>query len=922
MIIQNQQDKLFLERAKELVSKMTLQEKLMLLTTHHNAIDRLGIPEFYIGTEVARGYVGRSPEKLSTVFPQPVGLAGTFDKELMFELGEIAANEARAYYNESKNGGLCLWGPTVDMVRDPRWGRTEEAYGEDVCLAGELTAAYTKGMAGDNGKYLKTIPTLKHFCANNNEANRGNCNAYLPLRLKYEYYYAAFENAIRYGGAKSIMAAYNEINGVPGICNPDIQNILKDIWGLWFVVSDGGDFSQTVVSHKYCETHSQSLAMSIKAGADTMTDNEELVRNAALSALKNGELTEADIDLTLYNVMFARFKLGQFDSDCPYNEIDKTIIDCKEYSEVNLRATREQVVLLKNNGILPLKTEPKKIAVVGALADESLMDWYTGYASKNNSVLTGIKDEFKESEVSYDSLWDVVSVKAPNGKYFSVKETGEVIADAEEVTESEMFELQQWGENWNNFFSVKYKKYVRLFEDLALKLNKRVVYDWFTRETFNFKEHFGKLIIEEFLNHRRVICDNNGVLTVTTDKAVTDSCLFEIKVLSCGQDRAEKLAKENDFVLYCIGNHPVQVAKECYDRKTLSLNIQQGMAKKLFAVNHNTVMTVISSYPYAICEENECLPAILYTSHAGMYLGTAVAEVLNGKYNPAGRLALTWYRSENDLPDIMEYDIENGKTTYMYFEGKPLYPFGYGLSYSSFKYDNFTLENAEDCLLARLTVTNTGEYDGDEVVQIYFTLKGSQVKRAKKKLCGFERVFIKAGETVDVTVRIPHHILKIYDVRTAKMLLEQGEYSFMAAASSDDIRLCGNVFVEGEQKQPRGDSFTADSYESCKNVRIFYSKNLLRNYIRVTSYSGSATYEGVVLAGKTKLVVSAQSTVKPSSLRADFGNGVTSQVAVTPANAFDDFAEYQLDIPSEAQDSNVLTLSTDENCSILDIKIQ
>jgi len=922
MIIQNQQDKLFLERAKELVSKMTLQEKLMLLTTHHNAIERLGVPEFYIGTEVARGYVGRSPEKLSTVFPQPVGLAGTFDKELMFELGEIAANEARAYYNESKNGGLCLWGPTVDMVRDPRWGRTEEAYGEDVCLAGELTAAYTKGMAGDNGTYLKTIPTLKHFCANNNEANRGNCNAYLPLRLKYEYYYAAFENAIRYGGAKSIMAAYNEINGVPGICNPDIQNILKDIWGLWFVVSDGGDFSQTVVSHKYCETHSQSLAMSIKAGADTMTDNEELVRNAALSALKNGELTEADIDLTLYNVMFARFKLGQFDSDCPYNEIDKTIIDCKEYSEVNLRATREQVVLLKNNGILPLKTEPKKIAVVGALADESLMDWYTGYASKNNSVLTGIKDECKESEVTYDSLWDVVSVKAPNGKYFSVKETGEVIADAEEVTESEMFELQQWGENWNNFFSVKYKKYVRLFEDLALKLNKRVVYDWFTRETFNFKEHFGKLIIEEFLNHRRVICDNNGVLTVTTDKAVTDSCLFEIEVLSCGQDRAEKLAKENDFVLYCIGNHPVQVAKECYDRKTLSLNIQQGMAKKLFAVNHNTVMTVISSYPYAICEENECLPAILYTSHAGMYLGTAVAEVLNGKYNPAGRLALTWYRSENDLPDIMEYDIENGKTTYMYFEGKPLYPFGYGLSYSSFKYDNFTLENAEDCLLARLSVTNTGEYDGDEVVQIYFTLKGSQVKRAKKKLCGFERVFIKAGETVDVTVRIPHHILKIYDVRTAKMLLEQGEYSFMAAASSDDIRLCGNVFVEGEKKQPRGDSFTADSYESCKNVRIFYSKNLLRNYIRVTSYSGSATYEGVVLAGKTKLVVSAQSTVKPSSLRADFGNGVTSQVAVTPANAFDDFAEYQLDIPSEAQNSNVLTLSTDENCSILDIKIQ
>ncbi|MBO5019971.1 MAG: glycoside hydrolase family 3 protein, partial [Clostridia bacterium] len=206
MIIKNTVDKEFYERAKELIGKLTLEEKLMLLTTHHNAVERLSVPEFYIGTEVARGYVGRSKDKISTVLPQPEGLAATFDRELMQTLGEIAGNEARAYYNEEKRGGLCLWGPTVDMVRDPRWGRTEEAYGEDVFLAGELTAKYTKGMAGDNGTFYKTIPTLKHFCANNNEEGRGNCNAYLPLRLKYEYYYAAFENAIRYGGARSIMA--------------------------------------------------------------------------------------------------------------------------------------------------------------------------------------------------------------------------------------------------------------------------------------------------------------------------------------------------------------------------------------------------------------------------------------------------------------------------------------------------------------------------------------------------------------------------------------------------------------------------------------------------------------------------------------------------------------------------------------------
>lgn len=921
MIINNKADELFLERAKELVSKMTLEEKLMLLTTHHNAIERLNVPEFYIGTEVARGYVGRAPEKISTVFPQPVGLAGTFDRELMFELGEIAANEARAYYNEEKNGGLCLWGPTVDMVRDPRWGRTEEAYGEDACLAGELTAAYTKGMAGDNGTYLKTIPTLKHFCANNNEADRASCNAYLPLRLKYEYYYASFENAIRYGGAKSIMAAYNEINGVPGICNPDIQNILKDIWGLWFVVSDGGDFSQTVVSHRYCETHSQSLAMSIKAGADTMTDNEILVRNAAENALKNGELTEADIDLTLYNVMFARFKLGQFDADCPYNEIDKAIIDCDEYSKTNLRATREQVVLLKNNGILPLKTIPQKIAVVGALADENLMDWYTGYASTNNSVLNGIQNEYKDSVVTYDSLWNVVSVKAPNGKYLSVKENGEVVADADAVTVSEMFELQDWGENWNNFFSVKYKKYVRLFEDATFKLNKNVVYDWFTRETFNFKEHFGKTIIVEYLNGRRVVCTDEGKLVVTTDKAVNDNCLFDIEVISNADDRANMLASENDLVLYCIGNHPIQVAKECYDRQTLSLNIQQGMAQKLLKVNDNTVMVLISSYPYAICEENEKLPAVIYTSHAGMYLGTAVADVISGKYNPAGRLALTWYKSENDLPSIMEYDIENGKTTYMYFEGEPLYPFGYGLSYSSFEYSNLNLSH-DDSIVAKLSVKNCGKYDGDEVIEAYYTMLDSEVSRPKRKLCGFERVHIKAGETVEVTIKMPYHTFEIYDVRTARKILEEGTYEFMFGASCKDIRLSDTIFINGEKKMPRGDFFTADSYEKCNNVKIFYSKNLLRNYIRVIKYTGSATYEGVDFRGKSKLIISAQSTVKPSYIKACFGNEIESQVPITVANAFDDFTEYTIDIPNGAEKFNTLTLSTEEYCSILDIKIQ
>lgn len=912
-------DEKFFERASELVKKLSLEEKLLLLTTHHHAVERLGLFEFYIGTEVARGYVGRSKDKVSTVFPQPEGLAATFDKELLFDLGEIAGNEARAYYNEEKRGGLCLWGPTVDMVRDTRWGRTEEAYGEDVFLAGELTASYTNGMAGNNGTFYKTIPTLKHFCANNNEEKRGSCDAYLPLRLKYEYYYAAFENAIRYGGAKSIMAAYNEINGVPAICNPEIQTMLKDDWGLWFTVSDGGDFSQTVNSHKYCETHSESLAMSIKAGSDTMTDNDELVKNAAVKALEEGLLSESDIDKTLCNVLFARLKLGQLD-DCPYDNITKDVIDCKEYSDKNLRATREQVVLLKNDGLLPVKNSPKKIAVVGALADENLMDWYTGYSSGDISVLEGVKKAYPGSEVFHDTLWDIVSIKAPNGKYFSAKENGEVVADADEVGECELFELQSWGENWNNFYSVKYKRYVRLFDSNELKLHNRTIYDWYTRETFNFREYDKKTVIEEFLHHRRVACDKKGKLTVKAERNVCEDFLFEIITVSKGSDRAKKLASENDLVIYCVGNHPVQVAKECYDRKTLKLNIQEGMALTLCESNKNTVMVLVSSYPYAVCEEQEKLSAILYTTHAGQHLGTAVAEVIGGKYNPAGRLPLTWYRSENDLPDIMEYDIEKGKTTYMYFTGKPLYPFGYGLSYTDFEYGNLKIIKSDSGYVATLDVKNTGEADGDEVVQIYFTVKNSAVSRPLKKLCGFRRVHIRAGEAVEVSVEIPSHILRFYDVRSSSMQIEDADYTFYAGGSSEDLKLSQNIHIDGYTIKNRPDYFTADSFDKGNNVRITYSKNLLRNFVKVAGWGGTVSYEGVVFEGRKKLSVTAVSTCGPSTLTADF-EGEKTETKLFPSNSADDFKEYILEIPENVKSVGKLSLSSGDNTAILDIKL-
>ena len=895
---------------------MTEDEKLGLLTTHRNEISRLGFGEFFVGTEVARGFVGRQPDMISTVFPQPEGLAATFDREVMEQLGTVAGKEGRAYYNRNKKGGLCLWGPTVDMVRDPRWGRTEEAYGEDPFLAGQLSAAYTKGMAGEQNGYYMTVPTLKHFCADNNEEARDRCNAVLPLRLKYEYYYASFEDPVVNGGARSLMAAYNEINGIPAIMNPELETLLKNEWGLWFVVSDGGDMSQTVTSHRTTRKMSEAFAWALKGGCDVMTEGDMTVRSAAEQALKEGSVSWEDIDRALIRVTEARIRLGQFDKT-PFDDIGDSVIDCPEHQQINLRASREQVTMLSNRGLLPIEETPENIAVVGPLADENLMDWYTGYSAREVSVLNGIKREYSESVVEYDSLWDRVSVLCPNGKYLSAKSDGSVAADADRVTDTELFELQNWGENWCNFYSVAYKRYVRLFDDDSLKLHNRKVYDWFTRETFNLFEYNGKTVIEEFLGHRRLVCDESGALTVKPQRAVSDEMLFRIVTESSGEQRAADIADRNDLVIYCVGNHPVQVAKECYDRKTLDLNIQRGMTFKMAMHNPNTLLVIISSYPYALNAGEEYSGAILWTSHAGEHLGTVIAETVRGKNNPSGKLPLTWYKSELDLPDIMNYDIENGGSTYMYFKGEPLYPFGHGLSYSTFEYSGLSAVQSADGVELSLNVKNTSEYDGTETVQIYFTANGSKVSRPIKKLCAFERVTLKAGETKNVTLKAPSFIFRIFDLRSGRMLIEDCGCTFAAGSSSADIRLETSLHMNGEQIGERSALFSALTYEKAQDTTVGWSHTVGESYLTSHGWHSSASYSGINFKKYKTLSVTLGSIMGAKELRCVCG-GKELVIPITTTDSFDTPETFSADIPADTE-TDELVIVPSGGCAIYSV---
>ncbi len=912
-------EKSFRKRAQELCAQLTREEKLGLISTHNFPVERLGLGEFFIGTEVARGWVGREPDKISTVFPQPVGLAATFDRKLMFQLGEIAGKEARAYYNEDKRSGLALWGPTVDMVRDPRWGRTEEAYGEDVFLAGELTAAYTLGMAGENedGFYM-TVPTLKHFCANNNEDDRIDCDAYLPPRLRHEYYYSAFENAIRNGGARSIMAAYNELNGVPAVIEPDIKAVLKDQWGLWFAVTDGGDFSQTVTAHHYTDSFAEAYKLTIRGGCDAMTDEAEMVRHAAETALDEGLISEREIDTAVTNILYARLRLGQLDKT-PFDDISKEVIDCKRHRVINRRAAAEQLVLLKNNGILPLSGKEKKIAVVGALADECLRDWYTGYFSYRSTVLSALKEKLPEVHITHDTLWDKVKIKTSDGRYIGINAEGMAHANADEQTAA-VFELQNWGENWCNFFSAEHGKYLRLFDDNTIKLHNSVIYDWFTRETFNIKHTDKGAVIEEFLHHRRLTALADGTLTVKRSTAVRPENTFFIETISGGVERAEKLAAENDLVIYCVGNHPVQTAKECYDRKTLSLNVQPHMTERLSAANPNTVLMLISSYPYGIVTESEAAAAVIWSSHAGAELGNVVADLIIGSAEPVGRLPLTWYKSELDLPEIHDYDIETAGSTYMYFEGEPLFPFGYGLSYSAFTYSEPEILRTYDGLKATLIVTNDSDRDGTETIQLYFTMTDSEVSRPKRKLCGFTKAFIPAHESRLVTVDVPFHILRVFDVRRREMIVEEGEYLFMFGHSSEDICEQLRLHIKGETIAPRDSLFPAAYFDSAEGIRIRKLPESGMEYIYVTGWNGKAVYSGLDISGKTQLRVTASGVFGSADVHIKLGSAELV-LSVKASDKLDAFDEYILPIP-DGTTGDTLEIDSPANVNICEIELR
>lgn len=865
----------FDERVKDLLSRLTIEEKAGLMSGHMAAVPRLDIGEWYVGAEVARGYVSRNPDEPTTVFPQPIGLSGTFDAELMEKAGLAAGKEARVLNKRHPSGHLMLWGPTVDLCRNPLWGRNEEGYGEDPFLTGEMSAAYTKGLADRHGEYYQSIPTLKHFCANNTENGRGTASSDVEPRTLNEYYYAAFERPITCGGAYSVMAAYNELSGVPAVINPDIQNVLKDKWGLGFVVTDGGDFSQNVVFHGYSTSHAETIALAIKNGTDVLTDCEDVVAASVLEAVKSGLVSEKDIDKALYNSMLARFRLGEFDEKHPFSDIDESVLDCDEHKKLNHRAALEQTVLLKNDGILPLDTN-KSVAVIGLNGNCNLMDWYTGYSSYNTTILDGISGKF--AGAMYDNGCDHVVIKSVmTGKYLGVADDDTVSAIYEKDDPRALFEKAEYGHDETTYRSLYNNRYIT---ESSCKCDSESTYRWYSQEIMKPQKHGDKVLYRTYFG-KALGVDESGKLTLVKQFGLSDNKIFSEEIISDGIRRAAKLAEKADYAIVCIGNDPMIVAREMYDRKTLALPAHDSaLARAVYDANNNCILALVSSYPFAICEEQEYMPAIIYTTHAGPELGNAFAKVIGGEYSPAGRLAQTWYKSEYELAPIESYDIIENEMTYLYYKGKPLYPFGYGLSYAKFEYSDFDVRENGDVISVSLDVANVSETDSDEVVQIYFRMEDPSVKRPLKQLTAFTRVHIEGGQTLRVMFDISKSELRFYDVSRERFAIEQGRYTFMAGASSEDIRLTKTIDASGEKIPPRElcKGIPAKNYDGKYNTKMQYSKKLEMHYM----LGGGLIYNNCVLGDATNIEIVCGNRVNGGKITVKYGGKTLCEAEVKP----------------------------------------
>jgi len=880
-------------RIDDLLGRLTLDEKVAWLHQSQAAIPRLGIPYFKAGTEALHGVAWSNDlnnnwsktDATSTVFPQAVGLASTWDTNLIKQVGSAVGDEARGFNAENPVlWGLNLWAPVVNLLRDPRWGRNEEGYSEDPMLTGAISTAYGSGIEGNDPRYLKAAPTLKHYLAYNNEAGRDVTSSNVPPRVLNEYDRQAFKPAIAANAATGVMASYNLVNGRPDTVSPDLNSIERS-WTdqTLFNVSDAFAPYNLTGSEHYFATQPEADAAILKAGLNSFTiddSNPQPMITAIKSALSQGLLTEADIDKAVRPVLSLRFRLGQFDPDGgPYAKITPAVINSPAHRQLARKTADEATVLLKNsNAALPLDASTARhIAVVGPLENTLYSDWYGGQLPYRVTPLQGIQQRAGAgATVTGSEGEDRIALKdVATGKYVTATGTTDsdaVNESATTPTASTQFDVVDWGQNVLTLRNVANGKYLGYNFGPFLTRDDQPN-NWFVQQQFKLEQQPDGTYVIHYAGYETqeswwggtnyVTVDSSGNLTLGS-KTAAGAAHFAKDVISSGVDSAVATARGADAAVVVVGSMPFINGREAHDRTTMALSSgQEGLIKAVQAVNPHTIVVLETSYPDTITWEQQNVPAILWTTHAGAETGHAIADVLFGDYNPAGRLSQTWYRSDSDLPpDLNNYDVISSDQTYLYYKGDPLYPFGYGLSYTSFRYGNLRATPAVDAagtVQVSVEVTNTGARAGDEVVQLYTHQRTSRDKEPFKQLHGFQRVTLAPGQTRTARFTLPAADLAHWDVTRGKWVVESSDYDVLVGSSSADIRQQATLHVHGETIPPRNlaQPTRAENFDAYSGVKLVDESKAAGTAVGATTagdwieFAGSALGQATTFTART-----------------------------------------------------------------------
>ena len=827
------------QRANDLLKRLTLEEKVQLMMDTSPAINRLEIPQFQWWNEALHG-VGRNG--YATVFPITMAMAASWDDALLHRVFTAVSDEARVKARQAKQSGnirryqsLSFWTPNINIFRDPRWGRGQETYGEDPFLTSKMGLAVVRGLQGMTydgkwiGDYKKLLACAKHFAVHSGpEWNRHTFNVEdLPERDLWETYLPAFKSLVQEGQVAEVMCAYQRIDGQPCCSQTRYeQQILRDEWGFQgLITSDCGAIRDFLPRwHNTAKDSPEASAQAVLAGTDVECGSE--YRNLP-EAVRRGDIKESDLDRSLRRLLIARFELGDFDSDdlVEWTKIPSSVVASKEHKRLALEMARKSIVLLKNNGVLPIEgksglLEKSKILVMGPNANDSVMQWgnYSGYPTKTITALEGIRQQLGNvpyllgcgltRNESIESRF--AEIKAPLGNqgmqatyYNNIEITG---TPAATVTLTEPIKLSNGGNtvfapgvNLENFSArldgtlIPTRDETLIFtiggdDRIRLLVNGDTLVNlWQARQRIQNSQ---KELQVKAGQHYRIQIDY-------VQESGYGALNFDIQHKATPTPE-QLLAQVGDAetIVFVGGISPrlegeeMRVSEPGFrggDRTSIELpQAQRDVLRWLHEAGKKVVFVNCSGGAIAMVPELETCDAILQWWYCGEQGGEALADVLTGRYNPSGKLPVTFYRSTDDLPDFLDYTMKN--RTYRYFTGKPLFPFGHGLSYTTFSFSKPTVRMKGNSATVTVTVKNTGKVDGTETVELYFR-RTADKEGPLKTLCGYQQVSLKAGEEHVVNITLPRQRLETWDSQTNTMRFIPGQYQIMAGSSSVDSNL-------------------------------------------------------------------------------------------------------------------------------------